>query len=441
MSDLPDGWAFAPFTEAVQSLSTTGHVVEAGEYVDDGSIPVLTQGAADLDGFTADFTRAFDSKFPLIVFGDHTRVVKLGQPPFAVGPNAKVLAPTPALMSKFLYYQLQTLLPPSRGYGRHYQFIAKSQLAVAPLEEQERIVIAIEQQFSRLAAGVDGVERVRQKLKRLRSAVLGAAVTGRLGEGARPETQDEGTVRLPEGWEFKQLRSLCQLENGDRSSNYPSKRYRVEAGIPFINAGHLNNGSVTTDSMDYISPERFDLLSAGKVRDGDLLFCLRGSLGKAALVEGIGLGAIASSLVILRPNAAMSGPYLLAYLLSPLAKEMIRKFDNGTAQPNLSAKDLGRFEVPVPDRAKQLQIVETLEVIQTAIAHLEASCDFVSTRYERIRSAILAAAFSGQLVFQDPSSEPASVLLERIATERDSANGHNTTSSHQRPTTRRRVPA
>ncbi|MDF1660073.1 MAG: restriction endonuclease subunit S, partial [Verrucomicrobiales bacterium] len=107
---------------------------------------------------------------------------------------------------------------------------------------------------------------------------------------------------LPDGWTTKRLGELCDLENGDRGKNYPSKSVLVEEGIPFINAGHLNSGRVDMSTMNYIPEERFEILRSGKIRRGDLLFCLRGSVGKAALVSNVDKGAVASSLVIVRPR-------------------------------------------------------------------------------------------------------------------------------------------
>lgn len=132
MSALPSTWTTAPFKEVVSTLSTDGHVVETRDILQSGSLRVLTQGEPSADGYTVDTSRAYNHALPLIVFGDHTRAIKLSAEPFAVGPNAKVLATTNALDVKFLYYQLPTLLPPPRGYGRHFQFLAKSRIVIAP---------------------------------------------------------------------------------------------------------------------------------------------------------------------------------------------------------------------------------------------------------------------------------------------------------------------
>ena len=115
-----------------------------------------------------------------------------------------------------------------------------------------------------------------------------------------PIDEEEKPFTLSKGWSWVRLGDICVLENGDRSKNYPNKSLLVDHGIPFVNAGHLKGGRIDETQMTFITEERFDLLKAGKFTVGDILFCLRGSLGKSAVVENISKGAIASSLVIVR---------------------------------------------------------------------------------------------------------------------------------------------
>jgi type I restriction enzyme, S subunit len=160
---------------------------------------------------------------------------------------------------------------------------------------------------------------------------------------------------------FKTLGDVCTFENGDRGKNYPSKGTFVSEGIPFINAGNLKNSLIDTSSLQFISTERFNLLSNGKVKENDILFCLRGSLGKFAIVKGIKTGAIASSLIIIRAKTDLDLEYLKNYFKSPLCSQEITRFENGAAQPNLSAKDLKQFAIPIPPLAEQKQIAAILE--------------------------------------------------------------------------------
>lgn len=97
---------------------------------------------------------------------------------------------------------------------------------------------------------------------------------------------------IPEDWKVKRLGEVCQFENGDRSSNYPAANEFVTYGIPFINAGHVSDGIIKLDRMDYLPNHVFNRLGAGKVLSGDILFCLRGSLGKFGVVRSdFGKGA------------------------------------------------------------------------------------------------------------------------------------------------------
>lgn len=184
-------------------------------------------------------------------------------------------------------------------------------------------------------------------------------------------SEQEKPFALPAGWEWVRLGELCILENGDRSKNYPNKSILVEEGIPFINAGHLQNGLVDKAQMTFIPEERFNLLRSGKIMEGDILYCLRGSLGKIGFVKDINQGAIASSLVIVRLYPNLNNTFIVKYFECPLSKAMIKKYDNGTAQPNLSATDLAKFLIPLPPLPEQHRIVTKVDELMTLCEHLK----------------------------------------------------------------------
>ena len=169
------------------------------------------------------------------------------------------------------------------------------------------------------------------------------------------------------GWEKSTLGEVSKFENGDRGFNYPSKSDRTDVGIPFVNAGHLSSNGIDTENMDYISREKFNQLGGGKFKIGDLLFCLRGSVGKYAMNKQFTEGTIASSLVIIRPNSNLIGQFLMYYFESRICKEMIADFGNGAAQPNLSAGNLKKFKILLPPVIEQHQIVSELDTLSDII--------------------------------------------------------------------------
>lgn len=165
------------------------------------------------------------------------------------------------------------------------------------------------------------------------------------------------------------LGDIAELINGDRGRNYPSQSDIASFGdVPFINAGHLDGRRIRLDEMNYISQEKYENLNSGKFRKGDILYCLRGSLGKKAVIEDDIYGAIASSLVIIRLNTKkVDVDYLMFALDSPSIQEQLERANNGSSQPNLSAASVRNYDIDLPDKKLQIRISERLSKVRSVI--------------------------------------------------------------------------
>ena len=181
---------------------------------------------------------------------------------------------------------------------------------------------------------------------------------------------DEIPFDIPDSWEWMRLSHLFQFINGDRGKNYPSKDKLLEYGeIPFISAGNIKNQSIDEEGLLFVDESRYDKLGSGKLNINDFVICIRGSIGKFC-VYPYEIGAIASSLVILRPICKEYLDYGKIYYNSGLFFSEIKKYDNGTAQPNLSATNLKKFFIPIPPLSEQRRIVERIEEILPLIKEL-----------------------------------------------------------------------
>ena len=209
------------------------------------------------------------------------------------------------------------------------------------------------------------IETKKRELSKIKKLKLQKSLS-KIGENEIP-------FGIPKGWEWIRLGQIAELINGDRGKNYPNKDEYVAAGVPWINTGHIElDGTLTRHHMNFISREKFDSLNSGKIEPVDLVYCLRGAtFGKTAFVTPYGEGAIASSLMIIRPIISSLSRFLYYYLISPLGRSQIFRFDNGTAQPNLSANSVGLFSYPLPPLQEQSRIAGKIEQLMRVCDALE----------------------------------------------------------------------
>ena len=279
------------------------------------------------------------------------------------------------------------------------QTLSKMMVPIPPLEEQHRIVAKIEE----ILPYIDQYDKAYTKLEifnkkfpeDMKKSILQMAMQGKLVE-QRPEegtadelyeqivaekaqlikdgkikkekplpeiAEDEIPFEIPSSWKWVRFGELACFFNGDRSKNYPNKNEYVQEGIAWINTGHITqDGYLSDKTMNYITEKKYNSLSGGFIKLGDLVYCLRGAtFGKVARVEPFELGAIASSLVIIRLITSQIREYIFNYLKSPLSYMELHKYDNGSAQPNLAAKDVTKYLIPRPPLEEQKRIVAKIE--------------------------------------------------------------------------------
>ena len=256
----------------------------------------------------------------------------------------------------------------------------------------------------------------------LKASVLQMAIEGRLV----PQLDDEPAVDMdadspddvpfdiPEKWKWCYLKEIVELINGDRGVNYPSKDKLLHnnTGNPFISAINLKENKILYDEkLLFLSDEQLLKLRSGKILNNDILLCIRGSLGKFGIADKTG-GAIASSLVILRVKniKKLYFKYIGLFLNTNLFKKHIINTKNGAVLPNLSAKAVSNFAIPLPPLSEQRRIVEKLEEILPVIEEYGKAHDALQAVEKalpgKLRASLLQEAISGRLVPQR-DDEPA----------------------------------
>ncbi|RIK09789.1 MAG: hypothetical protein DCC49_05060 [Acidobacteria bacterium] len=423
MSDLPSGWAWTtlgdvsrkpqygwtsksnPESAGLPYLRTTD--ITKGP-IDWGQVPKCVETPADLHRF-------------LLQPGDIV-VSRAG----SVGVSALIQRPPPAIFASYLI-RLQVIAPMSAAYVAHFlqssgywrqvsdakvgiavQNVSAKKLAaialpVPPLAEQERIVAAIEEHFSHLDAADASLRSAETRLGLVTSRAVDVAFL----------SLDK---RVPVG-EIADVRGGIQKQ---------PKRKPKDNAAPFLRVANVGHGRM--DLRDVHEIELFDgELERCRLQAGDLLVVEgNGSpdqIGRSAVWQGeIDDCVHQNHLIRVRPGPQLDPEFLGLYWNAPSTRAQLTAVASSTSGLHtLSTAKVKRIEVPAAPIDRQKAIVAHLTVQIAAFARLRASLRLATERQSNLRHAILAAAFSGKLVPQDPDDEPASVLLDRIREERAAA--------------------
>ena len=359
--------------------------------------------------------------------------------------------------------------------------ISAFRFLLPPAAEQTRIVAKLEELLSDLDAGVAELKAAQKKLAQYRQSLLKAAVEGQLAadwrthhapaesgaqllerilterrarwqarqlakfaaqgktppkdwqakypEPVAPDTT--GLPELPQGWVWASGEQICEFIT---KGTTPPKELDPHGAktIPFLRVTNLTDQGVLdlTDEV-YVSVATHEgFLARSVVYPGDVLMNIVGPpLGQVAVVPSVfDEWNINQAIAIFRAVDGVLAQFICCYLLSPSAQQWLKARSKTTAgQTNLTLEVCRNLPFPLPPFAEQSAVVEHLLNALNSIGSQERAIEISLQQSTAQRQNILRAAFCGQLVPQDPADEPASVLLERIRTERaarEAAGGH-----------------
>jgi type I restriction enzyme S subunit len=319
-----------------------------------------------------------------------------------------------------------------------------------PLAEQERIATHAATLLSCVATAQGRLANVPTLLKRFRQAVLAAACSGRLTEGWReknpPAQTGEQLFRsilgkspitippdsvalndLPDSWALATLDQVSSLvTDGDHN---PPKR--AATGIPHLTAKNIKKWGINFDDCTFITQRDFETTrSRYEPKEDDVIVTCVGTIGQTAIVpKGCVFSADRNLAAIrLKPNALL--PTVAQYLLNaPPWFNVVREGSSSTAQPHLYLKTLRALIVPLIPLVEQSEIARRVQALFDLADRIERHASAAALRANKLTQSILAKAFRGELVPTEAELarregreyEPASVLLERISAERESA--------------------
>lgn len=241
--------------------------------------------------------------------------------------------------------------------------------------------------------------------------MLAAAVCGKLTEEWRKKHG------INEEWEEKTLKELStKLTYGSSSKS------EMKGKVPVLRMGNIQDGKIDWNDLKYSSDETE--IKKYKLENGDVLFNRTNSpelVGKTAIYRNERPAIYAGYLIKIKTNEKLNPEFLNLCLNTIEAREWCNRVKtDGVSQSNINAQKLAEFVIHTPLIEEQTEIVRRVEQLFAFADKIEARYTKAKAMLDKLPQSILAKAFRGELVPQDPADEPASVLLERIRAEKNS---------------------
>jgi type I restriction enzyme S subunit len=342
----------------------------------------------------------------------------------AIGRSVAAIRPAAGVSAMLLYRQLalqvQRLRADSTGSAQGViskEMLSQLELVLPPEREQQRIADKLDTVLARVDSVNARLARVAPLLKRFRQSVLAAATSGRLTANmsiASNALGHEAVEPAPPTWKLARLSAISDVI--DPNPKHRNPIYQDDGELFLSTTNFADSGGWNLEATKRVSKATvLEQQARCKFTRHSLVFSRKGTIGKVRIVPLVESFALLDSLVVINAKEGLSPGYLLLALQSPIVQEQVVRLTRGVALKQVSVGVVRSLEIPLPEMDEQTEIVRRVELLFGFADRLEARLQAAQTASSRLTPSLLAKAFRGELVPQDPNDEPASELLKRLA--------------------------
>lgn len=295
--------------------------------------------------------------------------------------------------------------------------LAELEIPLPPLNEQRCIVAKLEKLLSRVEAAQARLSTIPRILKRFRESVLAAACCGNLTADWRQ------TGRVSDYYEPTTIGEVADYVGGFA---YRSTTFTESGSNQVVRIGNVRPFSLKLEASPVFIPDEIAKTTERfRLAPDDIVVSMTGTkykkdYGYAAIVTGTEKKLFLNQRVSrLRCNEKVLSPFLLYWLQTHTFKDFFFEGETGNVnQGNVGADGIRKAPIELPSLPEQHEIVRRVQALFKTADALEARYRTAKAHVDKLTQSILARAFRGKLVPQDPNDEPASILLERIRAAR-----------------------
>jgi type I restriction enzyme S subunit len=344
------------------STITPPRKLTSSDYQKDGKFPIIDQSKSFYCGWTNDVDAVIKDDLPLIIFGDHTCILKITNKPFVQGADGiKILKTKNKVIPEFLYQYLQYNEVKQEDYKRHFSILKEKSVLFPKKESGEQQKIA-----SCLSSLDDLISAHSQKLDLLKDHKKGLMQNLFPQEGEKVPKLRFKEFEKDGEWNFKKLNKLGNLLNG---LTYSPDDVREE-GLLVLRSSNVQNGLIDLNDSVYV---RTDIQGANLLKPNDILICVRNGsknlIGKNAIIpKGMPLSTHGAFMTVFRAT----NPEFVFQLFQTDFYDTQVKADLGATINSINGKNFLKYEFPVPENPKEQQKIasclSSLDALITAQA-------------------------------------------------------------------------
>lgn len=433
MSELPTGWVNAQLGDLVTHIVGGGTPSKANASYFQGAIPFMT--VKDMHSRFIEDTQdhitqeALDDSASTMIPADTLIVAsrmslgKIARPKqaTAINQDLKALFLHRGIDKTYVEYAwraneslIQSMGTGTTVKGIRLEDIRSLQVPLAPSAEQTRIAQHLGTLLNRINACHQRIDAIPALLKRFRQAVLELALSGDLTIAWRNAVKGE-----IDAWQSVSLGDIADVGTGSTPLR-SNGSYFANSGTPWITSAATGSPYVT-DAKEYVTPAAISSHRMKVYAPGTLLIAMYGEGKTRGQVTELRIHAtINQACAAVRVNHSQASTAFVKLALWSQYEQM-RALAEGGNQPNLNLSKVKGIPIQLPPLHEQAEIVQKVEALFKLADRVEARYTEANSQAQRLPSLVLAKAFRGELLPQDPSDEPASDLLARIAAQRKSA--------------------
>ena len=345
------------FNEIFIDKTKYGIKVQTSEYGEHGKHIIIDQGQTQIAGYTDREDGLFE-EVPVVIFGDHTRVIKYVDEPFFLGADGvKVLRSKDNNANyKYLYYALKNTKIPNTGYNRHFKWLKEVKIKYPDRERQDEIVEILDK--------VSDVIRKRQDELSKLDDLIKARFVELFGDA----------VHNDKGWKTDTVEKLCKEIYGGGTPSKSHPEYYEYGNIPWVSSKDMKT-DVLTDSQIKINQLGVDNSTARMVPVNSVIMVIRSGILKHTLPVAINAVPITvnQDLKVFIPNERVLSRFL-AVQFKMHEKDILSGVRAVTAD-NIEFNSLKQRELIVPPIKLQQEYVTFLEQIDKSKVAVQKALD------------------------------------------------------------------